>query len=79
MKVELQYFSALRDLGGPESVEIPPESTVGTLIENLYSQVPKLRDWEKHLLIAADTEWVDGKHVIQPGECISLMPPVQGG
>jgi molybdopterin converting factor small subunit len=79
MKVPLQYFSRLRDLDGPDSIEISEGATVENLIERLYALAPKLRDWDKHLLIASDTDWVDRKHVIQSGECISLMPPVQGG
>jgi molybdopterin converting factor small subunit len=79
MKVQLQYFSRLRDLDGPDFIEISEGATVGNLVEQLYALVPRLRDWDKHLLIAADTDWVDRTHVIRSGECISLMPPVQGG
>jgi molybdopterin converting factor small subunit len=45
----------------------------------LFQQIPALEGWNKHLLIAAGTEWVPRNYVVQPGDTISLMPPVQGG
>jgi molybdopterin converting factor small subunit len=79
VKIPVQYFSALRDLHGPDFIDVSEGVTIGALIESLCALVPKLRDWDKHLLIAADTDWVDRNHIVQSGQCISLMPPVQGG
>jgi molybdopterin converting factor small subunit len=77
--VKVQYFAQLRDLGGPESVELDSGSTVGILLKKLFEQSPGLAVWNKNLLLAAGTEWVRRDYVICPGEVISLMPPVQGG
>jgi molybdopterin converting factor small subunit len=77
--IEIQYFSQLRGLGGPNSVEIEQGTTVEGLLEELFKQVPGLRIWNKHLLIAAGTEWVRRDYLVRPGDSISLMPPVQGG
>jgi molybdopterin converting factor small subunit len=77
--IEIQYFSQLRGLGGPNSVEIEQGTTVEGLLEELFKQVPGLRIWNKHLLIAAGTEWVRRDYLVMPGDSISLMPPVQGG
>jgi molybdopterin converting factor small subunit len=79
MKISLQYFSGLRDLHGPQVIDISEGATVGALIEKLYAMAPNFRAWDKHLLIAADTDWVDRTHIVEAGQCISLMPPVQGG
>ncbi|HKM57705.1 MAG TPA: MoaD/ThiS family protein [Chthoniobacterales bacterium] len=79
MQIQIQYFSQLRDLNGPASIELPDGATVAHLLDVLFSQHQKFAAWNKHLLVAAGTDWVDRDHAIQPGETISLMPPVQGG
>jgi molybdopterin converting factor small subunit len=77
--IQIQYFAQLRGLGGPDSIELGEGTTVGGLLANLFQQCPSLALWNKHLLIAAGTDWVQRDYVVQPGETISLMPPVQGG
>lgn len=79
MKVQIQYFAQLRNSGGPETVELPEGTTVEVLLKKLFVLKPNLAAWDKHLLIAAGTEWVQRDYVINQGDTISLMPPVQGG
>jgi molybdopterin converting factor small subunit len=77
--IKIQYFSLLRDLKGPESVQIAEGSTVADLLATLFDKVPALEAWNDRLLIAAGTEWATGEHILRPDDLISLMPPVQGG
>jgi molybdopterin converting factor small subunit len=77
--IQIQYFAQLRGLGGPDSVELAEGTTVEGLLRILFQQTPSLEAWNKHLLIAAGTEWVQREYVVQPRDTISLMPPVQGG
>lgn len=81
MKVHLQFFSRLRDLAGISEMDLdmPDSSTAAELLETLYSQTPALRDWDKSILVAAGMEFVGRDYVVQPGDQISIMPPVQGG
>lgn len=79
MLIQIQYFAQLRGLGGPDSIELAEGTTVEGLLNILYRQTPSLESWNKHILIAAGTEWVQRVYVVQPGDTISLMPPVQGG
>lgn len=79
ISVQLQYFSQLRDLKGPESIALVPGTTVAGLLEKLYGLLPSLKEWDKCLLIAAGIEYVPRDYVLQPGDSVSLMPPVQGG
>jgi molybdopterin converting factor small subunit len=79
VKVQIQYFAQLRDSAGPESVELAEGTTVELLLKKLFELKPNLAPWDKHLLIAAGTEWVQRDYVINRGDTISLMPPVQGG
>ena len=79
MLIKIQYFSLLRDLNGPDSVEMPEGSTIADLLKILFEDGPGLVSWNKCLLIAAGIEWVPNDYIVQPGDVISLMPPVQGG
>jgi molybdopterin converting factor small subunit len=77
--IKIQYFSLLRDLKGPESVEMPEGSTIADLLKTLFDKVPGLEAWHERLLIAGGTEWVPQDYALRPDDLISLMPPVQGG
>jgi molybdopterin converting factor small subunit len=79
MLVQLQYFSRLRDLHGPEKVEVSDQAAVGELLNQLYSSVPGLKAWDKYLLVVVGTEYVSRAHRLAPNDLVSLMPPVQGG
>ena len=79
MQIQIQYFSHLRDLNGPVSIDLPEGATVAELLEILFRQDPKLAAWNKPLFIASGTDWVHRDYVIRSGDTISLMPPVQGG
>jgi molybdopterin synthase sulfur carrier subunit len=81
MKIHVQFFSRLRELAGVSEMEIDVStgSTSADLLELLYLRTPALRDWDKSILVAAGVEFVGRNYVLQPGDQISVMPPVQGG
>jgi molybdopterin converting factor small subunit len=79
MLVQIQYFSRLRDLRGPEKVEVSDQTSIKELLNKLYNSVPGLEAWDKYLLIAVGTEYVSRDHPLAPNDLVSLMPPVQGG
>jgi molybdopterin converting factor small subunit len=81
MKVHVQFFSRLRDLAGASEMEleVPEPTTAADLLEMIYSRTPALRDWDKSILIASGVEFVGRDYVVEPGDEISIMPPVQGG
>jgi molybdopterin converting factor small subunit len=77
--IQIQYFAQLRSLGGPDSIELDEGTSVEGLLNQLFQKMPGLKPWNKHLLVAAGTDWVQRDHVIKAADIISLMPPVQGG
>tara|TARA_R110002096_G_scaffold215310_10_gene403140 strand:- start:3648 stop:3899 length:252 start_codon:yes stop_codon:yes gene_type:complete len=83
MKLQVLFFSILRDVVGREQfqLELPAKKswTVGGLLERLYADYPKLRDWDTNLLVAADMDYVDRETELRDGQEIAIMPPVQGG
>jgi molybdopterin converting factor small subunit len=79
MVVQIQYFSRLRDLHGPDAVEISEQGSIEELLTRLYASVPGLKDWDRYLLVAVGTEYVSREHRLAANDLVSLMPPVQGG
>ncbi len=81
MKVQVQFFSRLKDIGGTSEleVEMPVGATVEDLLGVLYAGVPSLRGWDNNILIGIGLEFVRRDHILQPNEQIAIMPPVQGG
>jgi molybdopterin converting factor small subunit len=81
MKIDVQFFSRLRDLAGRSTTEldVPDGAKVAELLQLLYSQTPALREWDKSILVAAGVEFVERDYILKPDDDISVMPPVQGG
>jgi molybdopterin converting factor small subunit len=81
MIAKIELYSVLRDLSGISEIELPlaDGATVQDALDALYQKFPSLAEWDTRLLLAADLDYVERPHVIQPGEIISVMPPVQGG
>jgi molybdopterin converting factor small subunit len=81
MKIHVQFFSRLRDLVGTAEMEmdLPDKTNVADLLQTLYRQTPKLREWDQSILVASGVEFVARDYVLKPHDQISIMPPVQGG
>ncbi len=81
MEVRVRFFSHLRDLASTSETNLEVERglMVEALLKELYSRWPALRTADKTILVAAGLEFVDRNYVIQEGDEISIMPPVQGG
>ena len=81
MNVRVQFYAQLRDLVGASefNVDLPDRSTVSDLLAKVYERTPALRSRDKSILISAGVEFVDRNYELEPGEEISIMPPVQGG
>ncbi|MGZ4984802.1 MAG: MoaD/ThiS family protein [Chthoniobacterales bacterium] len=81
MKVQVQFFSRLKEVAGTSvlETEMPEGATVDDLLGKLYAQLPILRKWDNTILIGAGLEFVRRDYVLRPNEQIAIMPPVQGG
>ncbi|MGZ4965801.1 MAG: MoaD/ThiS family protein [Chthoniobacterales bacterium] len=81
MKVQVQFFSRLKEVAGTSvlETEMPEGATVDDLLGKLYAQLPILREWDNTILIGAGLEFVRRDYVLRPNEQIAIMPPVQGG
>lgn len=83
MKLQVLFFSILRDIVGKDQFELVlPEReswTVAGLLEVLYEDYPKLKEWDANLLVAADLDYVGRDTELSNGQEVAIMPPVQGG
>ncbi len=81
MKVHAKFYAQLRDAAGCSRVDIDLDegATISDLLDKMYVKFPGLRVHDKSILVGAGLEFVDRNYQLQPGEEISVMPPVQGG
>ena len=81
MKLHVRFYSQLRDLAGSSELDldVADGTVVSELLEQIYAKAPALRSYDKSILVGAGVEFVDRNYKLQPGDEISIMPPVQGG
>ena len=81
MKVRAEFYSRVKEIVGASVLELslPTNATVNDLFEQLKETHPKLRDFEKSMLFGVGVEFVDRNHLLNEGDVIAIMPPVQGG
>ena len=81
MTVCVQFFAQLRDAAGNSKmeVELAEGSTLQDLLDEVYAQKPELQKHDGTTLIGVGVEFVTRDYVIQAGDEVAVMPPVQGG
>jgi molybdopterin converting factor small subunit len=81
MKVRAEFYSRVKEIIGAPALDISlsEKATVNDLFEQLKESHPQLRDFEKSMLFGVGVEFVDRTHVLNDGDVIAIMPPVQGG
>ncbi len=81
MRVNVQFFSQLRELAGASelALDLPDGAAVADLLRQLYERIPALGKWDNNILVGAGVDFVGREYLLQPNEQIAIMPPVQGG
>lgn len=81
MKIEVQFFSRLRDVIGGSKLELdlPEGQTLDDLLARLYTEYPEMLRWDAHLLTAVGLDYAERGQALRGGDVVSIMPPVQGG
>ena len=81
MKIQVRFYSQLRDLAGTEEadVDLSNGAAVSDILENIYATFPALRSHDNNILVGVGVEFVDRNYKLRPDDEISIMPPVQGG
>jgi molybdopterin converting factor small subunit len=81
IQITAHFYSFFKDLAGCSSCvhTLPPDSTLAELLKSLATRFPRLEPMQKSMLTAVGVEYQDRTYVLQPGDEVSLFPPVQGG
>jgi MoaD family protein len=81
MKVRVELYSRLKEIVDASLLELslPENATVKDLFEQLKERYPQMRDFEKSVLFGIGVEFVDRSYLLNDGDVIAIMPPVQGG
>ncbi|MGA2540998.1 MAG: MoaD/ThiS family protein [Verrucomicrobiota bacterium] len=81
VQIRVYFFSRGRDLAGcAEAVEsMPPGSCVKELLEKLFRRFPKLAELGKSTRVAVGLDYQNGDYLLQEGDEVSILPPMQGG
>ena len=82
MKLKVLFFSVLRECTGCDDLffDIDREGmTIDDVLQRLSAQFPKLKDWDKQVLLALDQAYVERSKPVSGGQELAIMPPVQGG
>ncbi len=81
-EVTVRLWSSLRELAGRETVAIPllrEEETVREVLNRLAESCPEVSDLLPSLLVARDCEYISLESAVDPGDELSLLPPLSGG
>jgi molybdopterin converting factor subunit 1 len=81
MNIQIKLFATLKDRAGSSAVnlEVPAETTVAGLLEQLAAAQPRLAPALGACLVAVNQEFALGATPIQAGDEVALFPPVSGG
>jgi molybdopterin synthase sulfur carrier subunit len=81
IKVRAELYSRLKEIVDASVIELslPENATVNNLFEQLKKRYPELGDFDKSVLFGIGVEFVDRDRMLNDGDTIAIMPPVQGG
>jgi molybdopterin converting factor small subunit len=79
--VTIHFYSYFKELSGcaQTTVSLAERSTLQDLLNALAGRFPKWAAMQNSTLIAVGVEYQGRDYVLQPGDEVSLFPPVQGG
>jgi MoaE-MoaD fusion protein len=81
MRIRVLLFGVLQDLLPREgqTLDLPPGSTVETVLGHYRRIAPEPRELWSALAVAVNREYASLAHALQDGDEVALLPPVSGG
>src|SRR5438309_432884 len=81
MRVTVLFFGILKDIVGlrEESVEIEPNTTLGSLFDRYSQRFETLGAKRPSILFARNQEFARAETVLTDNDEVAFLPPVSGG
>ncbi|MGQ0796610.1 MAG: molybdopterin converting factor subunit 1 [Methanobacteriota archaeon] len=81
MRVRVRLFATYREIVGRPELAWPIRAgdTVGTVVDGLVAEHPRLRAFRGTMLLAVNEEFARSDVVLADGDEVAIMPPVSGG
>ena len=81
MRVKVLFFGMLKDVAGrsAEVADVPDGATVSDVFEHFAGSFPRLKEYEKSIVMARNQEFARPEEPVADGDEIAFMPPVSGG
>jgi molybdopterin converting factor subunit 1 len=81
MRVKVLFFGVLKDLVGTseDTIDVPPNATVGNVFEHYADRIGTLRDRRSSILFARNRDFSTGDTRVAENDEIAFLPPVSGG
>jgi molybdopterin converting factor subunit 1 len=81
VRVTIRLFARLVDIAGAAELsrEIAPDSTIGSVWQQLVREFPDLADYERSISSAVNADYARMDHAVSDGDEVAFLPPVSGG
>jgi MoaE-MoaD fusion protein len=81
MRVRVLFFGMLKELAGKSSdtLNLPDDATVGELLVQVESQIPRLKNAMAALAVAVNQHYAGAETQLKSDDEVALLPPVSGG
>lgn len=81
MRVKVRLFARLRDIAGAAELEreVTAPATAQAVWNGLVAEKPSLKDYERAISVAVNTEYSRMSAVLADGDEVAFLPPVSGG
>jgi MoaE-MoaD fusion protein len=81
MQVQVLYFGVLKDIlhCDRETVTLPGEATVSTLLEHYRTIAPEQMGLWRAVAVAVNQEYARGNQPLSENDEVAMLPPVSGG
>ena len=81
MRIQVKLFAAAREIvgQGEVAIELKEGSTVGDLMEGIFSRFPGLKGMAGSLVFAVNRELAERSVGLRDGDEVGVIPPVSGG
>lgn len=79
--VTVKLFAAYQEAYGVEEIhkEIPPETPVKAILEEIIQENPQLEQWREVTRFGVNLDFVPPETTLKQGDEVVLIPPVSGG